>query len=434
MFKSTRTKFIKTKGRSTHPYGDPTYLSFFFMFDWTGPLSPLFNGEAEAFLKDVLGDEQRALRLAKFKKYLQRINRDMPWFFQTLEGLDTAHTAGKLEDPYGPIGEISVECLETVDFTMGGIFDLYRSVILDKDRWCEVLPENLRKFNVFIHVQEIRNIIPMIGSESNLEKAEGLVNGLKHMKSLDGAGRKAMLDELGTDMLGKGMDMIKDRLNADQLDWKLKGMGPRFITRLTNCEFDWDNGVKMFSEITNNTIETQVKHTMKFNFIGSKMTNVEYLTAFNHSDPDPFSPFDGDLMGELKKAGTAAVKDAANQALTSGKAMIGRKLEDFKNKLLLGNVYEGNFLSNMQDVVNSGSINAITPMLKKEDPREPVNVGRPVGENVWLGYESPPETDLESTKIFEETLPETPLQGTNIFPPRSSDQDADTLGNALNDG
>ncbi len=449
MLKGNRNKFTKAGSMSSHPFDEPTFMSFFLLFDWSGPGSPLFNGEAAAFLKDVLGDAKRAKQLERFKKYLQRINMEMPWFWQSITGVDAAHTYGGLKDPYAYAegDTLEIECLETLDFTIAGIFDIYKNVCLDTTRMVEVLPSNLRKFDLYVHVQEIRNFVPFIGSESNMTKAAGALGELQAVKGMDAKKRKAYLDSKKMDIQGGAINMIEDRLNSDQLDWKSKGLGPRFITRFGSCRFDWDNAAQFFGEITNNDMSTPVKHKLKINFKKSRMTEMEYLTHYNHSEPeDPFSPFDGDITEQLKKAALKAGTEAGEQALTAGKAALERGVENFKNGLLLGNVYGANALSKIQDVMNSGSINAIGPLVKGEDPsREPENIGRPVGENIHPAS-PPPEISLESTKIFEDSLEkeplvsenilpttpnENPLGADNVNPPRSSENDTQ-LGNINN--
>lgn len=411
-----KNKFTKAKGRSAHPYGDPTFLSFFLLFDWYGPKSPLFNGDATNFLRNVIGDNNRADQLEKFKKYLKRINQEMPWFWQSINGLNAAYDYGKMDDAlvFKEGGVIEIDCLETLDFTMAGIFNMYQSIVLDTERYVQVLPDNLCYFNVYVHVQEIRNFVPFIGSTSNLEKFGAAASDIVNFKSADGATRKEFLAQVGGDVLGK----IEDRLNSDQLDWKSKGLGPRFITKLGKCKFNYNNGMDMFSEISNAELGSPVHHKLKFKFHTSKVHEVEYLTGFNHVDPDPLSPFNNDILNDLANTGLAAVTTAGNQALTAGTAAAERALEDFKNKLLLGNVYGVNTLSKIEDVFNSGSINAIGPLVKGEDPsRETVNEGDAVGENAYDENELPPaEVALESTKIYEDTPEEQPLSSSNTMP------------------
>lgn len=416
-----KNKFVKSKGRSAHAYGDPTFLSFFLLFDWYGPGSPLFNGEAADFLRNVIGDNDRAVELEKFVKYLKRINQEMPWFFQSITGLDAAYTYGKLDDAlvFKEGAQIEIGCLETLDFTMAGIFNMYRSIILDTNRYVKILPDNLCYFNVYVNVQEIRNFVPFIGSTNSLEKfgknvmgnVTGAKNDIANFKAASGAERKAFLDQKGGDVLGK----MADRLNSDQLDWKSKGLGPRFITNLGKCMFSYDNGAEMFGEITNNELGNQVQHKLKFTYETSIVSEVEYLTAFGHQDP--LRPFDNKIKEDLANAGVmAAVNAAGNQALTAGTAAVERAVENFKNKLLLGNVYGANTLSKMQDVMSAGSINALGPLVKGEDPsREPENVGRPIGDNVHP-VSPGPEVELESTKIYEDTPEEQPLSSSNTIP------------------
>lgn len=406
MLKGNKNRFTKAKGG--HPYDEPTFLSFFLIFDWTGSGSPLFNGKAAAFLRDVYGDEARAQKLEQFVKYLKKINLEMPWFWQSITGLEAAHTYGALKDPYGYAdAKIEIDCLDTLDFTIAGIFDLYRTCVIDTDRYVEVLPGNLRKFRVYVHVQEIRNFVPFIGADSNVDQ-------VMKLKAMSGNERKDALDQITNISGADGYKAVQDRLDSDHLDWKAKGMGPRFVTRLDNCKFDWDNSSKMFSEISNVDISAPVKHKICFYYQGASISEVEYLNAFNYKDADPLSTFDNDILNDLATKGLAVAVDAGNQL---GNAAIGaaeRTLDNLKGQLLLGNVYGANTLSNLQDVFNAGSINAIRPLISGEDQRVLGGVGADISDNVFPA--TSPETSLTSTKIFNETPGERPLTSDNVFP------------------
>ena len=65
MDRFTRNKW--QKGYRSHQYGDPTYLSFFLMFDWGG--SPLFNGAAEYFLREVLFEQKELINLQGLQNF-----------------------------------------------------------------------------------------------------------------------------------------------------------------------------------------------------------------------------------------------------------------------------------------------------------------------------------------------------------------------------
>jgi len=97
-FKNTKD-FRKTKIFDPI-YDDPTYLSFFFMFDYYTEHSPLLNGDAVSYLKNVIGDTKRAESLENFIKILKKVNSEYPWFWQSFSGLETAKQYGNMADPY----------------------------------------------------------------------------------------------------------------------------------------------------------------------------------------------------------------------------------------------------------------------------------------------------------------------------------------------
>ena len=237
-------------------------------------------------------------------------------------------------------------------------------------------------------------------------------------------------NDLGED---EALNLVQDRLDADVLDWKSIGMGPRFVTKFEKCRFDWDSASDFFSEVRSDEIGEEIKHKVKIKFhVSSLQEDTHYLTHYASTEADSFSVLDDDLTSQLKAAGNKILDAAGNQVFEKAKGAVAGKIDDIKSQLLLGNVYGANLLSNAQDALNAGSINAILPMLKKEDPNEITNAGESIGSTIYPP--SAPEVNLENTKIYEDTLPETPLQGTNIYPPKSSEQDSDNLGNALNDG
>ena len=137
---------------------DPTYLTFFFMFDYYSADSPLLNGEATRYLRNVLGDGKRANDLENFIKILSRVNAEYPWFWQGVSGLEATRQYDKLKDPFwGDDKAIEISCLETVELTVSGMLDLYKRAAYDFNRWIEVIPKNLRFFKMDIWVTDVRD-------------------------------------------------------------------------------------------------------------------------------------------------------------------------------------------------------------------------------------------------------------------------------------
>lgn len=163
--------FVKgaTGGVDMSSYQDPTYLSFTLLFD-TSHNSPLFNGEAEGFIKKHLsGNEGGGLNVSKykhklssliaFKEALFKINSQMPWHWQSLAGVDRL-TQFTPENAYfgGDDAKLVIGCLETINMNIAGLMQLYRKAVWDETRWSYVLPPNLRKFSMYVYVSDIRGI------------------------------------------------------------------------------------------------------------------------------------------------------------------------------------------------------------------------------------------------------------------------------------
>lgn len=150
---------------------DPTYLSFFLMFDTVDrEHSPLLAGPAKDYLTNMIDGPlgtSYATRLENFKKVLLKINTEMPWFWQKVSGLELTQQFGKMEEPWrgAEKPKIDIECLEeNIELTAVGLMQLYKTTCYDYDRYLEVLPKNLRKFRVWIVLSEVRTFQQDIGA------------------------------------------------------------------------------------------------------------------------------------------------------------------------------------------------------------------------------------------------------------------------------
>tara|TARA_R110000803_G_scaffold109426_2_gene177810 strand:+ start:1853 stop:2926 length:1074 start_codon:yes stop_codon:yes gene_type:complete len=148
-----------TKGYSTekNKYQDPTFLTFMIIFDTS---SALFNKDvAVKSLKEQYNEVNRADLLEKFIDTLILINKEMPWYWNSLSGVDRAFDLNKLE-PYwgGDEAVLTLDCNETINLPITGLMDLYKDATFDTSGWKEMLPENYLRFNMDIIVSEVREI------------------------------------------------------------------------------------------------------------------------------------------------------------------------------------------------------------------------------------------------------------------------------------
>lgn len=154
-------------------FSDPTYLGWKFVFDFnptnrnqeTGETdNPLFseNDSLESAIRylKATGYPNRAIMLQKFKANLEYINKETPWYWQTLSGMQDLwkiefgenFTPFRCKDKYLEIG-----CLESIDLRITALADLYRKATFDTKNMRSILPENLKWFTVTIQLAEMRS-------------------------------------------------------------------------------------------------------------------------------------------------------------------------------------------------------------------------------------------------------------------------------------
>lgn len=104
----------------------------------------------------LLNDElERAEMLKNFLILLSEINTNSPWYFQDINGVDGAlsrkvFSEGELKIEDKP-GQFTIKCLnDAYDDRIGTLLDLYRACCFSYQNKKEIVPRNLRKFNMGI--------------------------------------------------------------------------------------------------------------------------------------------------------------------------------------------------------------------------------------------------------------------------------------------
>ena len=168
---------------------------------------------AWSFLKSNY-EEERADALEKFICLLSQISSESPWYFQSVSGVDEALSREKWQVSEDR-KKISIKCLnDPVDHRIESLLSLYRSIVWSHARKCEVLPANLRKFDMGMFV------------------FGGLFDGLIVKK--DKNGRQTDWANIGY------MNDSLDRSNYKYIEFH-------------NCEISLDSIKSGFSEISNET-------------------------------------------------------------------------------------------------------------------------------------------------------------------------------------
>lgn len=154
-----RNKFRKGHlvSNSKNPYQDPTYLTFTIMFN---VMSPLFNKEvAVKSLKEQYKEEVKSEMLEGFIDTMLMINREMPWYWKSISGVERAFDYD-FTKPYrgGDDAILTIDCNESINLAITGLMDMYRESVYNMDGWTQVLPDNYKWFDMHVIVSEVREI------------------------------------------------------------------------------------------------------------------------------------------------------------------------------------------------------------------------------------------------------------------------------------
>lgn len=317
------TDFRKTR-LSKYPYQDPTYLSFVILFDFgDGVNSPFLANQtkdsvtAESFLRDLAAGggsegvfyEEKLEALLNFKKALVTINNELPWYWQSIGGLERVLQWDPLV-PYagGSDAIITIETLESLNLPISGLMQLYRTAVFDSDKWTYVIPANLRKFRMYVYITEVREI------QSEVKLGIGGMDGEKLGISVKDA--------------NEGILGNKNR--------------PYFMFELRFCEFDMKSGTTIFSDLKKSP-DTPAASQIVINYevLNSIQSRVlQGIIAPSNFNADKISPSPNnegntptDLLGFAKQKGAQILKDSATRGVTDLRNMNIQKMQELQANL-----------------------------------------------------------------------------------------------------
>lgn len=357
---------------------DPTLLSFMFVFN-TGSVadSPLLTnkpGGALDYLENVVNagadNEGKgpgytyAESLKNFQKLLLKINKEMPWFWQSISGLETTMQYGNMQDPYwGKDKKIEIECLEENVELMGlSLMRLYRDACFDFQRWVEIIPENLRKFSVDIFVSEVRTF------QQDLTARD-----------------KDLFGNLPKGSLGKeDTTEINTEMHA--------AAKPFYHVQLGHCTWDMDSTNDILASLSRNPEVKKPKLTFFYKTVrtpdyrwGANLGVSQEVLIEPKKDPtvdayNPANPILGAAKSKFAKlkdkaiGGTVAKLNNLAQGITGGPGLgnangkilggaaaniAGSLIEDAVGSILLDNVHGVSTLSTVAGAIQQGSINGL---------------------------------------------------------------------------
>ena len=189
-----------------------------------------------------------------FKAGFLYINKNSPYYFQSISGLDQLlksdiKNVHKAASKPQRMGTLTIDCLESIDMRMFALSELYRKAIYDYTYQRSMLPENLRKFRMWLVVTEIRNIQLSYGINDvlnpfSIPSVASAANALDSFNSQTG-----FLDKIsGLNQKSTNTEQAPPENNLIGTD----ELGPyAFIYQFDQCEFDFDDSYPSYGTIDN---------------------------------------------------------------------------------------------------------------------------------------------------------------------------------------
>lgn len=331
-FINERTKFIRQGLEGSNPYNDTGsfFYKIFFNFNTSyglfGSLLKLTNNTyvnyqntAITYLEnninsDKFSNEYKAVlkgkqkSLESFAKILNYLSFECPWFFKEVGGLADA-TKRNFKDIDSGTKSITLTFnSDAVDMRISTLLDLYVNACYDTVNFKEVIPENLRKFDIAIILFN-----PPI---ANLNKPV-----FTNSKTTD--------------------------INKNKLNWA--NIGGADLTYkcliLKNCEIDI-NELSTTPEVVNNENPFTLDYTIKINYLRSYVYNINNILNIEMLDNmfniDDFNQVD--FIESLKPKPKTVEKTTETTTKPKNQSII--ESEAFKN-------FYKNYTNNMKSLENS---------------------------------------------------------------------------------
>ena len=202
-----------------------------------------------------IGAPVRQQYLEIFIDLLYNLQKYAPWYFQSVSGASDLYTIDPSINFRGKDKILTIDCLESIDMRVSLLADLYRNLAFDLQGMREVLPINLRTFNMKLHVLEFRNFNTTFGIIAD-HYGNRSTNGQANQTSQDSSFRKNVFNTANTSLFTGGQNIVNNAINnltgglfSNQgsqagnnpdlsLDSAFEAISVQTFT-LKNCEFDF---------------------------------------------------------------------------------------------------------------------------------------------------------------------------------------------------
>lgn len=269
--------------------------------DANGSISESYADTAFNFL--LLNNElERANLLIQFVKLLSEINTDSPWYWKSISGLDTLLERKMFGKDFKIDEErpkISIKCLaDAYDTRIGTLLDLYRAICYSYSQKKEILPANLRKFDMSIYIfhTPVENMHDITSPR--------MLSGIKHPNT-------------DSELFNKSGDFKSDTYVGVAGKDDLRHFTSSKLIELRNCEIDINSSKSPLGELSNEdgfgleyVIDIYCDDAYESRYNEFVMRNIgdfistDLMRGLNDISSDDTTSYGGDVIGSQEKLQT----------------------------------------------------------------------------------------------------------------------------------
>lgn len=218
----------------------------------------------------------RALALIRFTKTLSYINCVCPWFFKSITNVNKLNSM--IMNEFTKEKSISIGCdTEAVDMRLNTLLEMYRYACFDEINKKEIIPENLRKFDMSILIMNVPIKYFQTAMTSSASSLYNMFNPLQY-----GASGVDIIDE-NMNRISKGLNTISTFLgDADTSSFNYKNISVENPDMMSFQLFTLKNCEIQVNESLENYYQNNINNSEFFN-TGNNTIKITYDNVYKHT-------------------------------------------------------------------------------------------------------------------------------------------------------
>lgn len=373
----------------TFSHTDPLSLCFKVLIDYDKPyglFAPETNVDsALAYLKRLEGSSNniRYAALVNFIDNVKLLCKYYDFLFMEIEGLGEIFTYPAHNMYIEKDAKINIKLRETIDMRVSQIIDAYKNIAFDYERACDVLPDNLRRFDMHVIVFPIGYYnMALYGEIANNDLTEDEKMSRKILPTLDKINEATMDTWKHKNFNNICFDILDCQFVVDECGKTLfESMANESSSNMASTNLSISYRFASTSGIFNNTRgEIDLVNALAQAAAQNRIDSTINLTSTNVENQTPSF---NEITNKAKNNIKSYFKDVKSELQNSGKTAI----DLLKNapKKILNNVVRGVIGSN-------------TPIGNAYRSFSASNIGKMIKNTVELGI------DKVNEKVINETV------------------------------